>query len=209
MKHAYSKCLILTALIASAFCMTSCMDDDTKEAMVISGEWCGDFGMSYTEEYRGRYYTYDADITYLTFIPDYDYATHGYGKQVDYYNYGPYEYQYFLFDWSIGNGVIYLRYRYDQQLDTRIRYNMTNSTFSGVFPETGTSFRMRKIQDFYDWTPYVSNYGYRNRPDWHGPRYAPFTRGDAAADSTEADHADGTPADGFEAGHRVVSWGRR
>ena len=170
---------------------TSCLDEDTSQSMALSGEWRGDFGMYYTYVERGRTYTFDSYDTYIRFIPDHKYARYGVGTQVDYYEYGPYEYQYYQFTWSINNGVIYLSYDYDHELDTRISdYHMTNDYLSGTFPHSNTTFRLYKMVDYYSWTPYVNTYGYGSRYNWgnYYPYYSPSTRsGDVqAADSTDA-----------------------
>lgn len=185
--------LIAIILMMSAFAFTSCVDmEDTSQSMVLSGEWRGDFGMYYTYvDGRGRHYTFDSYDTRLTFIPAYSQAQHGRGTQVDYYEYGPYVYQYYKFSWSVNNGNIYLTYDYDHELDTRIsNYRMTNDYFSGTFASSGTSFRLYKIADYYNWTPYVNIYGYGPRNDWYGdyPYYAPYSRsnGEESQDSTNA-----------------------
>lgn len=179
--------------LMSAFALTSCVDmEDTNQSMALSGEWRGDFGMYYTYvDGRGRHYTFDSYDTRLTFIPAYAHAQHGRGTQVDYYEYGPYEYQYYKFSWSVNNGNIYLTYDYDHELDTRIsNYRMTNDFFSGTFASSGTSFRLYKIADYYNWTPYVNIYGYGSRDDWYDnyPYYAPYSRsnGEESQDSTNA-----------------------
>lgn len=177
-------------LLISAFAFISCDDfDDINQSMALSGDWRGDFGMYYNYvDGRGRHYTFDSYDTRITFIPAYSQARHGRGTQVDYYNYGPYEYQYYKFSWEINNGSLYLTYDYDPELDTRIsNYHMTNDYFSGTFASTGTSFRLYKLADYYNWTPYVNVYGYGPRNDWdYGyPYYAPQTRSDVeATDST-------------------------
>lgn len=185
--------LIAIILMMSAFALTSCVDmEDTSQSMALSGEWRGDFGMYYTYvDGRGRHYTFDSYDTRLTFIPAYAHALHGRGTQVDYYEYGPYEYQYYKFSWSVNNGNIYLTYDYDHELDTRIsNYRMTNDFFSGTFASSGTSFRLCKIADYYNWTPYVNIYGYDSRDDWYDnyPYYAPYSRsnGEESQDSTNA-----------------------
>lgn len=185
--------LIAIILMMSAFALTSCVDmEDTNQSMALSGEWRGDFGMYYTYvDGRGRHYTFDSYDTRLTFIPAYAHALHGRGTQVDYYEYGPYEYQYYKFSWSVNNGNIYLTYDYDHELDTRIsNYRMTNDFFSGTFASSGTSFRLCKIADYYNWTPYVNIYGYDSRDDWYDnyPYYAPYSRsnGEESQDSTNA-----------------------
>lgn len=185
--------LIAIILMMSAFALTSCVDmEDTSQSMALSGEWRGDFGMYYTYvDGRGRHYTFDSYDTRLTFIPAYTHALHGRGTQVDYYEYGPYEYQYYKFSWSVNNGNIYLTYDYDHELDTRIsNYRMTNDYFSGTFASSGTSFRLCKIADYYNWTPYVNIYGYDSRDYWYDnyPYYAPYSRsnGEESQDSTSA-----------------------
>ena len=185
--------LIAIILMMSAFALTSCVDmEDTNQSMALSGEWRGDFGMYYTYvDGRGRHYTFDSYDTRLTFIPAYAHALHGRGTQVDYYEYGPYEYQYYKFSWSVNNGNIYLTYDYDHELDTRIsNYRMTNDYFSGTFASSGTSFRLYKIADYYNWTPYVNIYGYGSRYDWDYdyPYYVPYSRsnGEESQDSTSA-----------------------
>ena len=170
-------------LLISAFAFISCDDfEDINQSMALSGDWRGDFGMYYNYvDGRGRHYTFDSYDTRITFIPAYSQARHGRGTQVDYYNYGPYEYQYYKFSWEINNGSLYLTYDYDPELDTRIsNYRMTNDYFSGTFSESGTSFRMRKLVDYYNWTPYVNSYGYWDRDNWgyYYPYFAPATRSD-------------------------------
>ena len=189
--------------------LSSCNLEDINQSMVLSGEWRGDFGMYYT--YVDRYgleYTFDSYNTYLTFYPEYDYATYGWGKQVDYYEDGPYEYQYYEFSWSVDNGVLTMHYDYDHNLDTRISdYHMTNDYFTGTFFNTGTGFRLYKITDYYDWTPYVDSYGFGSRNNW-GRHYAAGTRADAElADSVTVDSiASSAPAE--EEG-KVIARGRR
>lgn len=183
--------MTIAAIIAAAFSFSACDNDrilDTNQSIVLSGQWYGDFGMYYTWIERGHSYTFDSYETDIVFYPAYDYATHGRGKQVDYYEYGPYEYQYYQFEWAIRDGYIYLYYDYDHELDTRIsQYSMTNDYFSGVFPG-GTRFRLRKIADYYNWTPFVNNWGYSYRDRWvdyYGGYYMDArTRSEAAPDST-------------------------
>ena len=87
--------------------------------------------------------------------------------------------------------IITLVYDYDHQLDTRIGdYHMTNDYLTGIFSASGISFRLRKIADFYDWTPYVNAYGLCTRNSWGSSsrNCAPATRSgkEQAADSIEA-----------------------
>lgn len=184
MKRHYS--IFAAIFIACASVFTSCVDiEDTNQSMVLSGEWRGDFGMYYTYVDRGRTYTFDSYDSYIRFIPDHPYANYGVGTQVDYYEYGPYEYQYYNFTWSVNNGVIYLSYDYDHMLDTRIsNYHMTNDYFAGAFPASNTTFRLYKMADFYCWTPYVNTYGYGSRYDWGYDYSATRSADEQTADST-------------------------
>ena len=189
MKRQYS--FFSAILIACASIFSSCVDLDANQSMALSGEWRGDFGMNYTYVERGRTYTFDSYDTYIRFIPERAGSNYGTGTQVDYYEYGPYEYQYYHFTWSITNGVVYLSYDYDHGLDTRIsNYHMTNNYFNGTFPASNTTFSLYKVVDYYSWTPYVNVYGYGSRYDWgtYYPYYLPATRSgdEQAADSTDA-----------------------
>ena len=186
-------------LLIAVFSLSSCMDEDTEQSMALSGQWRGDFGMYYDYvDGHGRRYTFDSYDTRITFTPAYSYALYGRGTQVDYYDYGPYEYQYYKFSWRIKNGVVYLSYDYDPQLDTRISdYRMTNDYFSGTFSSSSTSFRLYKIEDYYNWTPYVDLYGYEDRYEWYDDN-APFSRSDGEQ-----------VADSIAAEGKVVSRGRR
>ena len=176
---------MVLSLVASVAMLSSCeYIEDGQKAMVLSGEWRGDFGMYY--DYVDRYghqYTFDSYDTYITFVPDYDHAHHGRGTQVDYYANGPYEYMYYHFSWSVEGSIIYLWYDENPDLDTRINdYHMTNDYLTGVFPYSGTKFRLYKLTDYYDWTPYVNTYGYYSRNNWSASR----AEGEELSDSTAA-----------------------
>lgn len=189
-EKAGANCFLSFIFMMAAFSFSSCEDiEDINQSMALSGQWRGDFGMyyNYVDGY-GRRYTFDCYDTRITFTPAYSQALHGRGTQVDYYDRGPYEYQYYKFSWSINNGILYLTYDYDHELDTRIsNYRMTNDYFSGTFSSSGTSFRLYKLADYYNWTPYVNIYGYGDRYDWdYDYLYdAPFSRseGEQLADS--------------------------
>ena len=189
--------LVAFGIIAYACILSSCeyIEDDEK-SMVLSGEWRGDFGMyyNYVDAY-GRERTFESYDTRITFIPAYSHAHYGTGTQVDYYAYGPYEYQYYHFHWSVSGSIIYLTYDYDHDLDTRISdYHMTNDYLTGVFPYSETKFRLYKLVDYYDWTPYVNTYGYYTRNNWNYTR----AEGEELSDSTATDAE----------GH-IISRGRR
>lgn len=162
---------IVLAMVC-ALLTTSC-DEDLSLSMTLSGKWQGDWGMCYDYEYRGRLYHFDSYDTNIEFFPDYDMATSGYGRQIDYYDYGPYEYQYHFFYWVLRNGVIHLSYPGTPELNTSIsEYRMTNRVFSGFFINAADRFTLYKWADYYDWAPYNSYYSYGMRYDW-GYYYAP------------------------------------
>ncbi len=142
------------AAVLAAAAISAC-DDDVNQSMVLSGEWEGDFGMFYEYNYRGETIRFDCYDTRLVFYPDYDYATHGYGKEVAYYDYGPY-------------GVLYLDYPYDRNLSTEIYdYRMNDYRFTGYFGNSNERFRLRKISDYYCWDPYCDYYMYGWRDNWY------------------------------------------
>lgn len=161
MKKYYNLMLATVISVVTMGILASCVDEDVEQAIVLSGQWRGDFGMYYYYEYRGMVYRFDSYDTDIVFYPDYDYATHGYGKQVDFYREGPYTYQYYYFDWSIRDGVIYLNYPYDQDLNTSIYdYRMTNDFITGYFGDSNSRFTLNKITDYYNWNEYNGNYGH-------------------------------------------------
>jgi len=150
---------------------TSCERDiDLDEAMVLSGEWQGNFCMSYcTTDRHGVEVWYDADYSRLVFEPNYDYATRGTGYEVDYYMYGPYESEYFAFRWRIRDGRIIINYLDNPELDVYISdYHIDNDYLWGHFTESGKKFQLYKRFDHYDWTPYVNNdHAYNCRDSWY------------------------------------------
>lgn len=178
MKKFYFYLMAVFAVFAASTTFTSCTDDDTEEAMVLSGEWQGNFGMYYSD----GYYEYDAAYSNLRFLPDYEYATHGEGEEIDFFDYRsgcPIRYQSFYFLWSVRYGRIYLEFPYNHNLDVVITdYRLSNSYFSGIVGNT--SFNLRKLVGYYDWNYYGDNYyGYGY---WDG--YYAKTRSTATADST-------------------------
>lgn len=169
--------MMLTAML----CLSSCgmviaweEDMDVKQSIKFAGQWTGDFGMYYTYRYHGRLYTFDSYDTDIVFYPEYDGATHGYGKQVDYYERGPYEYIYNRFNWEIRNGIVYLQYHSDPSLDCAIYdYRMTADRFQGRFGSSNDKFYLTKIADYYDWTAYMDYYFYYPNDGWYwSPMYA-------------------------------------
>lgn len=183
MKRLYKYTSLFLLLAAGIF--ASC-DSDTSRAVLLSGEWEGYFGMYYSYQYydprfdRDVVKEFDSYKTDIVFYPDYNYASHGWGKQVDYYADGPYEYQYYRFLWAVDNGVVYLQYPGDRELDTQISdYRLSDYSFTGYFELTRTRFALRKLYSFY-WDDYTGDYYYYDRPNWYDSYYA---KSRAAADS--------------------------
>ncbi len=160
--------MLLMTLSCGIF--TSC-DEDRDLSMVISGEWYGDFGMSYDAMVYGRPMTFYATESRVVFYPHHNYATYGTGTQVDFYANGPYESIYYRFRWTTRNGVIYLTYPYeDSYLNTEISdYWLSDSRFEGFFGWTDSRFCLHKISGYYDWSLYYNDYGHYDR----NYRYSP------------------------------------
>jgi hypothetical protein len=143
-------------------------DMDVHQSIKFAGQWTGDFGMYYTYRMGGRLYTFDSYDTDIVFYPEYDGATWGYGKQVDYYEHGPYTHIYNRFDWEIRSGVIYLQYYSDPSLDCAIYdYSMTHDRFQGRFGNSNDRFYLTKIADYYDWSIYRDYYYYYPNGGWY------------------------------------------
>ena len=158
--------MMMLVMVMTAGMMTSC-DEDEKMAFKLGGEWYGDFGMNYTVEHRGRLYTYDSYDTYLKFYNDGISASHGWGKQVDYYDYGPYEYMYYKFYWRIRDGVIHITYPRNPELEVTIYdYRMTWSRFFGWFGNSDVQFSLDRLDRDYDWDCYTNDYYCYDRGGW-------------------------------------------
>lgn len=179
----------LVLLLIMSMTMTSCMDEDTAESMTLSGQWTGDFGMYYNYEYRGKIYTFNSYDTDIVFYPDYNYATHGYGYEIDYYYEGPYNEMSFKFFWEINRGVIYLDYPGNSEYNTKIfDYSLSGYYFTGYFSNGSEPFRLKKLTDFYDWN-YYSGYGdyyYFDDPYWNWGSYWSKTRGEGNEEMTDS-----------------------
>lgn len=156
---------LLVAALMMIVGLSGC-DDDEKMAFNLSGEWHGYFGTSYSISNRhGKEQVFYSDETYLKFVPDYPFATHGYGIEVDYYYDGPYEYQYFHFDWEIRDERLELSYPHNHAMNAVIDdYKMNSYRFRGYCG--GEYFSLHRVDDDYDWECYHDDYGYIRRSSW-------------------------------------------
>lgn len=200
--------MMLTAML----CLSSCgmviaweEDMDVKQSIKFAGQWTGDFGMYYTYSYHGCLYTFDSYDTDIVFYPEYDGATHGYGKQVDYYERGPFEYIYNRFNWEIRNGIVYLQYHSDPGLDCAIYdYRMTADRFQGRFGSSNDKFYLTKIADYYDWTAYMDYYCYYPNDGWYwSPMYAKNNEDVKPENGEQRNETKSNEKDG------IVSYGKR
>lgn len=158
-------------------------DMDVNQSIKFAGQWTGDFGMYYNYRHMGRIYTFNSYDTDIVFYPEFDGATYGWGKQVDYYEYGPYTHIYNRFDWEIRRGVIYLKYYSDYSLNCAIYdYIMTRDRFSGRFGDSSDKFYMFKIADYYDWSIYLDYYYFFQNGGWH---WSPMLSGQTSMTTEE------------------------
>ena len=156
-----SKILQIAVLACIVLLQQACVEDDEKTGSILSGEWCGDFGMCYDYTYRNHRgdtitETFLSSDTHIIFYPKHGnrYSDSGYGYQYDYYRYGSYEYKFYYFDWHVNNGIISLDYPIDPELSTDILdYRMDESVgiFIGRFAGSDTRFTLRKVSEYLNW----------------------------------------------------------
>lgn len=155
MKKIYNWALILVTVLTAGFSLTSC-DEDVIQADALNGEWRGYFGMYYVDRFG---FEWDSDYSIVEFHQN-GFSRSGWGQEYDYYRRGPYEYQYYRFNWTIRDGVIYLSYPADHNLDTQIyEYEMSNYYFSGYFGSGYSHFSLEKYSNF-NWSGYSGDYCY-------------------------------------------------
>ena len=183
MKKNLLRALYAMAMVLTLSTLTGC-DEDTQMSSVLSGQWYGDFGMFYEYDNGDRIYHFDCRDTHIYFEQRSSFSTHGWGKQVDFYPSGPYEYQYHYFEWTVRDGVLFLTYPYEPELDTEIMdYTISRGFFTGYFGNSHTKFYLEK-EELYDWDTYSGYYYYDPRDDWYGGYYyapAQTRSGDAAS----------------------------
>lgn len=178
MKKFYSSLVALCLILAGGMMMVSC-DEDTEDAIDLSGEWYGDMGIFI--DYAG--YRYNASHTWIVFRPDHEYATHGFGEEVDYFDNGPYYSQNLYFEWYIRDHVLHLFYPSNHELDVDIYdYHFRKSRTVLEFSINNEYFcRLNKLADdpaYYDdwyWWSHEDNlirnndvyYHYYERPGFY------------------------------------------
>lgn len=173
MKKILSSIVGLCMILAGSAVFTSC-DDDTNDAINLSGEWEGNMGMFM--DYGG--YRYDAYNTWIAFHPDYDMATHGYGEEIDYFpSTCPYYCQNLYFEWRIRDQVLYLTYPYNHDLDIAIYdYHFRKSRSVLEFTINDEYFcRLNKLVDYQDnwyWWDHDDNLMRNNNEYYHYMNWA-------------------------------------
>lgn len=176
------KMMFATLVCLATVSLFSSCDKDVEDAIDMAGEWTGDMGMYYSIEnpYTHEMVAFDADFTDMQFIPDHEYATYGTGKQVDYYKFGPYDYRYYYFTWSIEHGVIYLRYPGVPGLNVNIyEYHLSRHHFTGKIGPKRYPFSLNKMTSYYNWGAYYGDYIWHScYYDWY--TYGSKTRSEAA-----------------------------
>ena len=171
---------IATLLVMAMALMCVSCDDDAEMAINLEGEWTGDFGMSVADRYGN---IFDAEYSNIRFY--WDGGSHGHGEQIDYYRFpSPMRWQSYYFTWRVSNGVLYMKYMYDSQLNCAIYdYYMDGSYFTGRIQSTygGSDFRFKlfKLYDFNGWGIYDTHigYGYDYYDDYYYDYYGDYGYG--------------------------------
>lgn len=160
---------------------------DSEQSYAFAGQWNGNWGMYYNYVWNGNVYQFNSYDTDIVFYPKYNGATYGWGRQVDWYDRGPYEGIQHEFNWEIRRGIVYLNYLSDASLDCWIRdYSMTYDYFKGYFGDTNSYFNLRKISDYYNWGVYTTSYCVIGEIyDWRFG-YSKTRSGDASAASSDS-----------------------
>ncbi len=141
----YCKWMVMCCMVAI---FTGCHDDDDYRGIMLSGRWFGDLGM-----YVDGKPAMGSDMEFIPSAFDY---TRGHGYETDYYRdiRGRVVEIDHYFDWSIRNGIIYLRFD-NPELDCNIRdYSLSTDYFNGFLDGvySSTRFSLRSY-DLY-WTDY-------------------------------------------------------
>lgn len=137
--------------------------------MVIAGQWRGDFGMFYKTRHprTGEWFRFDAEYSNVRFYSDYHGARSGWGKQVDVYRHGPYAQQYYSFNWTVRNRVLYLEYPHDPDLNVAIYdYYLDHTVFTGRMGDSNFNFKLFKLSNYNDWHLFTGNYSFSPYENW-------------------------------------------
>ena len=160
MKKLYSNIALMSLLLFTGLCLTSCeIDEDQNVGYYLQGHWFGDLDMYYDGvPARG------SDII---FYPEgYGYRQ-GTGTQIDYY--GRYGYTQIRHDFRyyVENGVIYLTFFDEPELDCSIsRYGLKADNFWGRIDgsDSSTDFRLRNYDRYWESEGYYAyDYDYDRR----------------------------------------------
>lgn len=144
----------LIAIIA-AVAMASCTDNDTQQAYDLNGYWQGSIEGDY---YSDRYGGYDSWDTEIWFVQDGDFASGGYGREIDYNRRTGDAYD-VEFDWEVRNGRILLDYYDGYRViirDYELYHVGSGQRFRGYFDDWDTgrtlaAFDLVKIGGWSDW----------------------------------------------------------
>lgn len=149
--------------------LTSCDEDELTGYTLVNGHWFGDLDMYYNGvKARG---------SEITFNPQNGFTNrYGTGIEVDYFSRGTIEH---YFTWEVTDGIIYLEFADDHNLDCIIRdYDISSYRFRGylipwdswtgeIFEEDATRFSL------YDYDYYWGSMGY-------GDYYSGYAKADVA-----------------------------
>lgn len=181
MKKIYPLLLLLLSALNFAACDIYVDDPyydergtDRSRASIISGQWKGDFGMFYSARHphTGQWQQFDADYSHIIFYSDYYGARSGTGKQVDFYRYGPYEYQYHAFYWEVRGGTLLINYPHDPNLNVEIYdYSLTPYNFRGRINGSNFVFNLTKLSHWNRWNHFSGNYMFGEFDAWSWPSY--------------------------------------
>ncbi len=146
--------LALMAIVA-AVAMASCTDDDTQQAYDLNGYWQGSIEGDY---YSDRYGGYDSWDTEIWFVQDGDFASGGYGREIDYNRRTGHAYD-VEFDWEVQGGRILLDYYDGYRViirDYELYHVGSGQRFRGYFDDYDTgrtlaAFDLVKIGGWSDW----------------------------------------------------------
>ena len=148
---------LLKGVLLAGVCLMcgACESDDECKGYVLSGRWFGDLGMMVDGN--------PAIGSDISFIPDEGWSySQGWGVETDYYevSYRRVMTVEHRFNWSVNNGVIYLRFD-DPSLDCNIRdYSLSPDWFEGYLDGVYSSvrFNLRSYDKYWSCYGYYTDY---------------------------------------------------